>query len=107
MKQAVLLTLAGGLLVSSVLHAELNKQDRKQVESMLSGTLYARIDIPCGTGRHPVGTYMYPLVEVSPDVPLSSEPQATRPVPRQPASRSAVIARRVIAAPKRTRGRRV
>lgn len=67
MKQAVVLTLAGGLLVSSVLHADLNKQDRKQAEAMLSGTLYARIDIPCGTGRHPVGTYMYPLVEVSPD----------------------------------------
>ena len=67
MRHAVALTLAGGLLVSSVLHAELNKAQRKEANSMLSGTLYARIDIPCGTGRHPMGTYMYPLVEVSPD----------------------------------------
>lgn len=67
MKQAVLLTLAGGLLFSSVLPAQLNKAQRKEANSMLSGTLYARIDIPCGTGRHPVGTYMFPLVEVSPD----------------------------------------
>ncbi len=67
MKQAVALTLAGGLLWSSALYADLNKADRKEAEGMLSGTLYTRIDIPCGTGRHPVGTYMYPLVEVSPD----------------------------------------
>jgi len=67
MKQAVLLTLAGGLLFSSVLHAELNKAQRKEANDLLSGTLYARIDIPCGTGRHPMGTYMFPLVEVSPD----------------------------------------
>lgn len=67
MKQAVTLTLAGSLLFSSVLFADLSKADRKQAQAMLSGTLYTRIDIPCGTGRHPVGTYMYPLVEVSPD----------------------------------------
>lgn len=67
MKQVVVLTLAGGLLFSSVLHAGLNKAQRKEANAMLSGTLYTRIDIPCGTGRHPVGTYMYPLVEVSPD----------------------------------------
>jgi hypothetical protein len=67
MKQVVALTLAGGLLFSSVLHAELNKAQRKEAQSMLSGTLYTRIDVPCGTGRHPMGTYMYPLVEVSPD----------------------------------------
>jgi hypothetical protein len=66
MKQAVVLTIAG-LLVSSVLHAELNKAQRKEAHAMLSGTLYTRIDIPCGTGRHPVGTYKFPLVEVSPD----------------------------------------
>jgi hypothetical protein len=33
----------------------------------VTGTLYARIDIPCGTGRHPWGTYKVPLVEVSPE----------------------------------------
>jgi hypothetical protein len=56
------------LLGASVtLHAELSKQDRKAANGLLSGTLYLRIDAPCGTGRHPMGTYMFPLVEVSPD----------------------------------------
>jgi hypothetical protein len=67
MKQAVVLTLAGGLLFSSVLHAGINKAQRKEANAMLSGTLYTRIDIPCETGRHPMGTYMSPIVEVSPD----------------------------------------
>jgi hypothetical protein len=52
---------------TSVLHADLTKAERKEAKAYLSGTLYARIDIPCGTGRHPMGTYMFPLVEVSPD----------------------------------------
>lgn len=47
--------------------AELNKADKKAAKAYLSGTLYARLDIPCGTGRHPMGTYMFPLVEVSPE----------------------------------------
>lgn len=47
--------------------AELPKKDRKQVKQLLSGTLYARIDIPCETGRHAWGTYLAPLVEVTPE----------------------------------------
>ena len=44
------------------------KPERKQIKSMLKGiTLYARIDIPCKTGRHPWGTYKSPLVEVTPE----------------------------------------
>lgn len=59
----------GMLLLGSVTdaRAELSKKDRKEAKSMLSGTLYLRIDAPCGTGRHPYGTYMVPLVEVSPE----------------------------------------
>ncbi len=59
----------GMLLLGSVTdaRAELAKKDRKEAKSMLSGTLYLRIDVPCGTGRHPYGTYMVPLVEVSPE----------------------------------------
>lgn len=57
------------MLVSTVsaAQAELSKADRKEAKAYLSGTLYARIDIPCGTGRHPMGTYKVPLVEVSPE----------------------------------------
>ena len=59
-----------GILVlmgtTTVAQAELNKADKKEAKAYLSGTLYARIDIPCGTGRHPMGTYKFPLVEVSP-----------------------------------------
>lgn len=55
------------LLSASVAHAELTKAERKEAKTILSGTLYMRIDAPCGTGRHPMGTYMFPLVEVSPD----------------------------------------
>lgn len=47
--------------------AQLSRADLKQANAYLAGTLYARIDIPCGTGRHPFGTYKIPLVEVSPD----------------------------------------
>jgi len=56
------------LVVAAVpVRAEISKADRKQAKEMFSGTLYTRIDIPCGTGRHPMGTYKFPLVEVSPD----------------------------------------
>lgn len=54
------------LCVSAAGQAQLPKQERKEAKAMLSGTLYSRIDLPCGTGRHPMGTYMVPLVEVSP-----------------------------------------
>lgn len=54
------------LMTSGTLHAELSKQDRKAANGILAGTLYLRIDAPCETGRHPMGTYMAPLVEVSP-----------------------------------------
>jgi hypothetical protein len=55
------------LLPAVELRAELAKADRKAAKAYLAGTLYFRIDAPCGTGRHPMGTYMFPLVEVSPD----------------------------------------
>lgn len=56
------------LCAAPALQAELNKAERKEAKAYLAGsTLYARIDIPCGTGRHPMGTYKVPLVEVSPD----------------------------------------
>lgn len=55
-------------LVAASAQAELSKQDRKQVKQQLkkSGTLYLRLDMPCATGRHPYGTYVRPLVDVSP-----------------------------------------
>lgn len=52
---------------ASVAQADLTKAERKEARAYLSGTLYSRLDIPCGTGRHPMGTYMFPLVEVSPE----------------------------------------
>ena len=57
------------LLVASVTQAELSKPDRKKIKQTLksSGTLYLRMDMPCATGRHPYGTYVRPLVEVSPE----------------------------------------
>lgn len=56
------------LALTGPAEAELAKPDRKAAKKMLSeGTLYARIDIPCETGRHPFGTYLAPLVEVSPE----------------------------------------
>lgn len=55
------------LCAAPALQAELNKAERKEAKAYLSGTLYTRVDIPCGTGRHPMGTYKVPLVEVSPD----------------------------------------
>lgn len=56
------------LLLSAVaLEAQMSKAERKEARAYLSGPLYLRIDAPCGTGRHPMGTYMVPLVEVSPE----------------------------------------
>jgi hypothetical protein len=55
------------LCSATVLQADLTKAERKEAKAYVAGTLYARIDIPCGTGRHPMGTYKVPLVEVSPD----------------------------------------
>jgi hypothetical protein len=55
------------LCAAPALHAELNRAERKEANAYLSGTLYARVDIPCGTGRHPMGTYKIPHVEVSPE----------------------------------------
>ena len=55
------------LLFAVPVHAQLAKAQRKEATAYLAGTLYMRIDIPCGTGRHPMGTYKFPLVEVSPE----------------------------------------
>jgi hypothetical protein len=55
------------LVPVSPAEAQLSKADRKEAKAYLSGPLYLRIDAPCGTGRHPMGTYKFPLVEVSPD----------------------------------------
>ncbi|HEX9734489.1 MAG TPA: hypothetical protein VGG06_21165 [Thermoanaerobaculia bacterium] len=46
---------------------KLDKSVRKQIKSALQGTLYLRMDAPCATGRHSFGTYVRPLVEVSPE----------------------------------------
>lgn len=55
-------------LVASAAQATLSKQDRKQIKKDLkSGDLYLRMDMPCATGRHPYGTYVRPLIEVSPN----------------------------------------
>jgi len=56
------------LLAASSVQAVLSKADRKQIKQRMksSGTLYLRMDMPCATGRHPYGTYVRPLVEVSP-----------------------------------------
>jgi hypothetical protein len=66
-KSVVGVTLLIFLCFTSALQAELTKAERKEAKALLSGTLYMRIDAPCGTGRHPMGTYKFPLVEVSPD----------------------------------------
>ncbi len=47
--------------------AGISKKDKKAAKQLFAGTVYARIDIPCKTGRHPFGTYLAPLVEASPD----------------------------------------
>lgn len=61
------LTLALGLLPTTA-DAQVPKPVRKQIRALLKqGTLYARIDMPCKTGRHPFGIYKAPLVEVTPE----------------------------------------
>lgn len=45
--------------------AGLPKSDRKAAKSLLEGTLYARIDMPCKMGRHPFGVYKSPMVELT------------------------------------------
>lgn len=47
--------------------AGLGKSEKKEIKKLLGGTLYARIDMPCATGRHAYGTYKRPLVEVTKD----------------------------------------
>ncbi len=46
--------------------AAMPKGDRATAEGLLKTTLYFRIDAPCGLGRHPFGTYKFPIVDVSP-----------------------------------------
>ena len=53
-------------LVLPCMAGGLSKSDKKEIKKMLDGTLYARVDMPCATGRHAYGTYKRPLVEVSP-----------------------------------------
>lgn len=57
----------GFVLATLPAHAGLSKAERKAAEQMLKGKLYMRIDAPCATGRHAYGTYIRPLVEVSPE----------------------------------------
>ena len=60
--------LAAAILLPTMGAAQVPKPVRKQIRAMLKqGTLYARIDMPCKTGRHPFGTYKAPLVEVTRD----------------------------------------
>jgi|GEM_PF-3275245 len=47
--------------------ADLTKAEKKEINQLLSGKLYMRIDAPCATGRHSFGVYTRPLVEVSPE----------------------------------------
>jgi hypothetical protein len=61
---------------TTALQAQLPRADRKQAKAYLSGPLYARIDLPCSSGAHPMGTYMIPLVEVSPDA-VNTEGEAS------------------------------
>jgi hypothetical protein len=60
-------TLLAALALATPALGGLSKPEREEIKGLLaSGTLYARIDIPCETGRHPFGTYKSPLVEVTP-----------------------------------------
>ena len=66
--RAVVLGLVTALVLPAVAAAQVPKPVRKQIRAMLrQGTLYARIDMPCKTGRHSWGTYKSPLVEISPN----------------------------------------
>jgi hypothetical protein len=56
------------VVLPSLAHAELSRDDRKQIKQVLDDAdLWMRVDAPCATGRHPYGTYQRPLVEISPD----------------------------------------
>ncbi len=55
------------ILLITPAFAGLGRSDKKEVKKLLDGTFYARIDMPCATGRHAYGTYKRPLVEVSPE----------------------------------------
>jgi hypothetical protein len=56
------------LATAGIAEAGISKKDKKAANQIANqGTLYAKIDIPCKTGRHAFGTYLAPLVEVSPE----------------------------------------
>lgn len=61
--------MASCLLMVDAAGAALSKPDRKSIKQRMksTGTLYMKLDMPCATGRHPYGTYVRPLVEVSPE----------------------------------------
>ncbi len=66
MKQKAALWALVLLFIAGISSAAISKEDKKAAKKLLEGTLYFRIDAPCGLGRHPFGTYKFPLVEVSP-----------------------------------------
>jgi hypothetical protein len=70
MRKLSVVIVASALLLSGAVATEawakLEREDKKQIKSMLKGKLFTRIDIPCETGRHAMGTFKAPLVEVSP-----------------------------------------
>lgn len=67
LSQASLALLLGALALPAVAAAAgLSSADLKQIKKDLAGTLYLRVDAPVGTGSHPYGTYLRPLVEVTP-----------------------------------------
>ncbi len=48
--------------------AQLTKADKKVIKKTLkSETLYLRMDAPCISGEHDFGTYLRPLVQISPE----------------------------------------
>jgi hypothetical protein len=58
------------LLAPLAVNAELSKQERAQAQSMIAGTLYLRLDVPCRYGRGRWGIsaaihHLEPLLEVS------------------------------------------
>jgi hypothetical protein len=64
-------TLLFFLLAPLALRAELSKQDRGSAKSMIAGTLYLRLDVPCRYGRGRWGVakaihHVESLLEVSP-----------------------------------------
>jgi hypothetical protein len=58
------------LLAPLAVNAELSKQERAQAQTMIAGTLYLRLDVPCRYGRGRWGIsaaihHLEPLLEVS------------------------------------------